>query len=172
MTTRNAKFIEAFLKTRDATKAAIEAGYSPNSASVTGCKLLKNAKVRAEIDKKQSILCEMQEISPKTVTAELARIAFFDPRNLFDEFGNFLNISAWPPELTRAISSIDIQVNARGDTVKKVRFWDKVRAREMLGKILKMFDEKPPTNDGPPKVIREQAYTDSEWEERFGKRHE
>src|ERR1039457_7228614 len=34
------------------TRAAIAAGYSPRSASVAAARLLKNAKVRAEIDRK------------------------------------------------------------------------------------------------------------------------
>ena len=43
------RFVEEYILDLNATQAAIRAGYSPKTAEVTGCKLLRNAKVAAAI---------------------------------------------------------------------------------------------------------------------------
>lgn len=45
MKSKHQAFINEFLKDRNATQAAIRAGYSPKSAAVQGCELLKNPKI-------------------------------------------------------------------------------------------------------------------------------
>jgi len=42
-------FVREYLVDRNGTRAAIAAGYAPRSASVTSCRLLRNAKVKAEV---------------------------------------------------------------------------------------------------------------------------
>lgn len=42
---RQQKFVHEYLKTLNVTQSAIKAGYNPNSAHVTGSRLLKNEKV-------------------------------------------------------------------------------------------------------------------------------
>jgi hypothetical protein len=50
-TPRQLKFIVAYVAMPNATQAAISAGYSRRSAEVTGCQLIRNAKVKAELDR-------------------------------------------------------------------------------------------------------------------------
>jgi len=45
MNARQQRFVAEYLKDLNATRAAKAAGYSPKGAEVTGCKLLRNAKV-------------------------------------------------------------------------------------------------------------------------------
>lgn len=45
MTPKQQLFVNAYLRESNATQAAIAAGYSPKSAHVTGCRMLKDAKV-------------------------------------------------------------------------------------------------------------------------------
>ena len=49
LTVKQQKFIEAYKKTGDATKSAISAGYALKSAYVEGSRLLKSAKILAEL---------------------------------------------------------------------------------------------------------------------------
>ena len=51
LTTRQLKFIVAYVAMPNATQAAISAGYSRRSAEVTGCQLIRNPKVKAELDR-------------------------------------------------------------------------------------------------------------------------
>ena len=52
MNERRLRFAEAYAKSGNATKAAIEAGYKPHSAHVTGYRLLRKAEVQEIIDSK------------------------------------------------------------------------------------------------------------------------
>ncbi|UII56242.1 terminase small subunit [Cytobacillus spongiae] len=61
LTQKQLGFIEAYLREPNATRAAIVAGYSPNNyhaASISGYRMLKNAKIRAEIEKQQALILQ------------------------------------------------------------------------------------------------------------------
>lgn len=47
---RQLDFIHEYMKTNNITQSATKAGYSPKTAAVQGCNLLKNVKVRNYID--------------------------------------------------------------------------------------------------------------------------
>lgn len=51
LTAKQQKFVEAY--NGNATEAAISAGYAKNSAEVTGCRLLRNAKIVEQIQARQ-----------------------------------------------------------------------------------------------------------------------
>jgi len=51
MNAKQARFVAEYLKDSNATQAAIRAGYSPDSAHVAGCRLLKNDKIAAAVAK-------------------------------------------------------------------------------------------------------------------------
>lgn len=79
---------------------------------------------------------------------ELRSIALSDIKQLFNEDGAVLPVSEWPDSVSRAISSIEVDElwgkNAEGKneqigTTKKVKFWDKLRALELIGKNVGMF---------------------------------
>ena len=53
MTERKRRFAEAYIKLANATRAAIEAGYSVRGASVAGCRLLSDVSVLALIESKR-----------------------------------------------------------------------------------------------------------------------
>lgn len=50
LTEKERIFADEYIKTTNATQSAIKAGYAENSASVTGSRLLRKAKVRQYID--------------------------------------------------------------------------------------------------------------------------
>ena len=47
---RQIRFVQNYMKTNNITQSAIDAGYSPKTAHVQGCNLLKNPKVSAYIN--------------------------------------------------------------------------------------------------------------------------
>jgi len=60
---RQRRFVNAILAGKNATKAAQEAGYSPNSAAVTGWRLQRNANIAAAIAKgRQLSTAELIEV--------------------------------------------------------------------------------------------------------------
>ena len=69
-------FVREYLVDRNGTRAAIAAGYAPRSASVTSCRLLRNAKVRAELSQVTEQRLERLEVTADAVIQELAKVAF------------------------------------------------------------------------------------------------
>lgn len=76
------KFADEYLIDRNATQAAIRAGYSKSTAYSQGQRLLKHAEVAAFIDKRREDLAERTEITQDRVLQELWAIATADPNDL------------------------------------------------------------------------------------------
>jgi phage terminase small subunit len=147
-------FIRYYLRTRNATQAAIKAGYSKKGADVAGSRLLGNASFRAKVEKALAKYCEKIELSPGQVLKELADHAYYDPRNLFDDKGNMIDVKDLDDRTASAIAGIE-HVNlyeGEGDQkhvfgqLRKVKLTDRLRALELLGKHLKLFPTTVDTN--------------------------
>jgi hypothetical protein len=68
------KFVEKIVEGKNQTQAAIEAGYSPNCATVNASRLLTNAKVRNEVDKKVQTAAEKLGITAEFVLGGMKEI--------------------------------------------------------------------------------------------------
>ena len=86
-------------------------------------------------------------IDPDRSLREVARLAYSDVGELFDEHGNLRPVHELPDHLAAAIASIAI-VKRRltaGDNathiIQTVRFWDKPKALEMVLKYLGLLGE-------------------------------
>lgn len=140
------RFVDEYLIDFNATQAAIRAGYSEKGASVTGSRLLADANISAAVDEGRKILNEKTQLSAERVRTELARLAFFDPRRLYREDGTLKDPSEWDEDTAAAVAALDISTFTRdgGDDLeilKKIKFWDKTRALEMVGRHLAMFTD-------------------------------
>lgn len=69
------------------TQAMITAGYSPRSASADGSRLLNQAKVRRYIEAQMAKNAAAAGVTAEAVIGGLARIAFFDPKDVCDKNG-------------------------------------------------------------------------------------
>jgi len=72
------KFVKAYLETGNATKSAIAAGYSKNTAESQGSRLLKNVKIKQALLKPLAQAADKLDITAEKVVEELARVAFAD----------------------------------------------------------------------------------------------
>lgn len=82
LTPRRMRFVERYCVLMNATKAAIEAGYSPKSAEQQGVELLRIPAVKAAIEAKQVIVAEKSEIEAVEVLKRMFDIATADPNDL------------------------------------------------------------------------------------------
>lgn len=143
---RQAKFVAEYLVDLNATAAAIRAGYSQRSAAERGYELLQNSRVRAAIDEAMRRRQERVEVRADDVLRELLRLATVDVGQAFDEHGALRPLQEIPEDVRRAISGIETIeeeiAEERMGFVRRVRFWDKTKALELLGKHLKMFADK------------------------------
>lgn len=150
MNQKQKTFASEYVIDYNATQAAIRAGYSERSAYSQAHELLKKPEVKKAIQELEEAASERTAITKDMVLKELARVAFVDPRKLFDEEGRPKDIRFLDPDTAAALSSVDIyeEFDYNGDEkelsgyTKKYKWADKLRALEMLGKHLGMFTDK------------------------------
>jgi phage terminase small subunit len=145
ITPKQAIFAAEYLIDGNATRAAIASGFSEASAHVTGARLLRNAKVAAAIADGQARRAQKLEITAERVLRELAKLAFYDPGELFDERGNLLPVQRLDETARAAITALDTEtreVNGARTVVKKVKLADKGLNLERLGRYLKLFTDR------------------------------
>jgi phage terminase small subunit len=132
------------------TKAAELAGYSPKSAARQGYRLSKRAHVQTAIEARQQKLEAKADVSVERVLNELRAIAFSDVRGLFDEHGRLRPVHELSDDAAKALASVEVlkERTVKGaestthESVHKVKNWDKVKALEMLGRYLTMWQDK------------------------------
>ncbi len=146
LTPKQKRFIDEYLVDLNATQAAIRAGYSKKTAQRIGSENLSKPLLQAEIQKKQGKLQQKLEISQEKILNELAAIAFANGTDFAKVIsqGTLAAVEMIPtdkvqPEKLPAIAGIE--ANQYG---VKVKLHDKVRALEMLGKYLGLFDTAGP----------------------------
>lgn len=151
LTDKQARFVEEYLIDLNATQAAIRAGYSEKTAQVIGAENLSKPMIADAIAKARKKTSDKLEITRERVLIEMARIAFSDPRKMFDEDGQLLPIVDMDDDTVAAIGGVDMNMRSvRGpdgestnetEGVHKIKVWDKNSALEKLSKHLGLFEQ-------------------------------
>jgi phage terminase small subunit len=145
---KHAQFVREYLVDLNATQAAIRAGYSEKSARVHASKLLTRADISAAVAARQSNQLQKADLTATRVLEELRRIAFSDPRELFDELGNLRPVKDITAEQASSIRGFEVLIkNAKAgdgltDVVHKFQLWEKTKALEMLAKHFALLTER------------------------------
>lgn len=135
---KQAAFVREYLIDRNATQAAIRAGYSAKTARSVGSENLTKPDIRAAIDAESAKLAEEVGVTAKEIISELRRIGFADAGQILDERGVCRSLNEMPEDIRRCISSVKFS----GDGGTEVKFWPKNNALELLGKRLALWTEK------------------------------
>lgn len=178
MNRKHALFVQEYLIDLNASAAAIRAGYSERTSRTIGHELLTKPDIKAAIDEALEKRSQKTGISAELVVRELLRIATADVGQAFDDQGQMKPLSEIPEDVRRAISALEVNeiFSGQGDQklaiglARKVKFWDKARALELLGKHLRMFTEvhEHSGKDGKPIDIRNMTeLTDSALDEKI-----
>lgn len=155
---RQERFAQEYIIDLNATQAAIRAGYSEKTAYSIGQRLLKHVEIQERIQQAMKERATRTGITQDRVLREYARIAFFDPRKLFDEDGNPINISELDEDTAAAIAGLEVVQELNSETgrmsyTKKYKITNKLGALDSLAKHLGMFDGKQETHDSVTVVI-------------------
>lgn len=165
LTAKQQRFCDEYLIDLNGTQAAIRAGYSEKTAEQQAVRLLRNVKVQAYIQKRKAERIERTEITQDMVIFELAAIAFSNAADyaavvekdatmqteeglmipLYDEDGNPVKYRTVEPVLTADLTDKQkraLSVIKKGRDGFEIKPYDKVRALELLGKHLGMFEDK------------------------------
>lgn len=187
LTDRQEIFCHEYLKDLNGTQAAIRAGYSRDSAPQTASEILSYPHVRDRVQQLMNERAKKTGVKKDTILRRLDAIGGLDPAILYDEEGRFRSIHDLPIEVRRGIKKIKTREEWSGvgrDKVQsgeiiEIEFWDKIKANELLGRHLKMFNEtvkhelgeslealiaksNEPPRDVTPKQIESSGGTDGE----------
>lgn len=108
MNARQTAFVRNYLISQNATEAARKAGYSAATASSLGERLLRNVEVRAAVDAGLAEQATRMQITADRVQQARARLAFADPRRLFDQDGLPLPPNQLDEDTAAAVVGIDL----------------------------------------------------------------
>jgi len=141
-------FVYEYLKDFNATQAYIRAGYkvkNENTAAVAAQRLLRNVNIQEKIQKELKKRQKKYEATTENIITELSNIAFSDIFELIDINDDKTIILKSKEQIKqvdrKAVQSITY--DAKTGSIK-IKMHDKLKALELLGKHLGLFEgEKP-----------------------------
>ena len=150
LTPKQRKFVAEYLVDLNATRAAIRAGYSAKTADRIGPELLGKTCVREAVEAAQKRREKRTEITQDRVLNELARVAFGNSRAVMSwgPGGLVLRDSAELTEDEAALVSEVRETTTKDGGSMALKTHDKMKALELLGKHLGMFDKKQEDQSG------------------------
>lgn len=155
LTEKQQRFVDEYLIDLNATQAAIRAGYSVKNADKIGSELLGKTRVAEAISEKMAERSKRTGVNQDRVVLELAKIAFVNAADVIDPGNATIKESASTDD-TAAIQSVKVKtiMGKKGEGVEReIRLNDKLKALELLGKHLGMWNDKLDVNVNIPVVI-------------------
>lgn len=121
-----------------------------DTAKVNASKLLTNANIKNYIDELLEDARNRNKVTVDKIIAEYAKLAFFNPADVFNNNGVVKDITELDDNITAAIRSIKVKedyVYEDGEQkpdgyTKEISFADKKAALDSLGKFLGIFVDK------------------------------
>lgn len=155
------RFVDEYLIDLNATAAYRRAGYTAkgNAAEVNAARLLRNAQVVLAVKEAMKARETRTMITQDRVLQELARIAFFDIRKLYNEDGSMKLPHELDDDAAAVLSGVDISTSlvagAEEPTsvlTKKAKVFDKGAALTLAMRHLGMLTDKTEVTgkDGAP----------------------
>ena len=157
MTPKQQPFVHEDLLHKNATQAAIRAGYSSKTAAAIGEQNLRKLEIRAAIDAGLNDLAARVGLTAEMVLRERKRIAFFDPRQLLDSEGNPKPLQDLDADTAAAIAGLEVVQVTGSEAIpgtvsllKKYRLATKDTSLAALEKYLGLTEK--PVRFGLPKI--------------------
>lgn len=154
LTEKQQRFIDEYLIDLNATQSAIRAGYSVKTANEQGARLLAKVSVQTEISKKMAERSRRTGVNQDRVVLELAKLAFVKMTDIVDSQGE-IKAEAKEDDLA-CIESVKYKKSESGtgsSVEREVKISPKLKALELLGKHLGMWNDKLDVNVNIPVVI-------------------
>ena len=139
MTDKQERFCEEYMIDLNATQAAIRAGYSPRTAREQAAQNLAKLNIQNRIAQLQAEQSRRTGVTADRVVRELAKIAFANASDLIDPETASVKLDASRDDLA-AIQSIKVKSFGEDGLEHEVKLADKLRALDLLGKHLGMYN--------------------------------
>lgn len=154
LTDKQQRFVDEYLIDLNATQAAIRAGYSVKTANEQGSQNLAKLSIQQAIAERMAERSRRTGVNQDRVVLELAKIAFVKMTDIVDSEGNIKENAA--EDDLACIESVKYK-HSNTDTgyseEREVKIASKLKALELLGKHLGMWNDKVDLNVALPIVI-------------------
>ncbi|MBI6912487.1 terminase small subunit [Pseudomonas juntendi] len=127
MTAKRHRFVAEYLKDLNATQAAIRAGYAKKGAKDQAYALMQDPEVAAAIAAAMEERNKRLQVDADYVLQRLTEIDQLDLVDIFDLDGKLMPVRQWPLIWRQMVKEVDMKTG-------KVKFHDKLRALELIGK--------------------------------------
>ncbi len=131
-------FCREYIVDLNVTQAAIRAGYSAKTAYSSGQRLFKEEVVQQRINELKQDRINQLGVDANYVLLRLVEIDRMDAADIFNKDMSIKPIREWPQVWRRYISGFDVSELFEGKEMvgilKKIKWPDKVRNLELLGK--------------------------------------
>ena len=144
LTAKQQRFVDEYLIDLNATQAAIRAGYSTDTAMEQGYQLLQKTSVSNAISQAMAHRSRRTGITQDRVLRELAKVAFVNANDVIDTDSATVRANATEDDLA-CIQSVKVKTSESemgSSSEREIKLYDKMRALEMLGKHLGLFDKR------------------------------
>lgn len=154
LTEKQQCFVDEYLIDLNATQAAIRAGYSVKTADAIGCENLTKPNIQRAIAEHMAERSRRTGVNQDRVVLELAKIAFVRMTDIVDSNGRIKqDASADDLSCIESIKYKESDNEFGGSVEREVKIASKMKALELLGKHLGMWNDKLDVNVTAPIVI-------------------
>lgn len=154
LTLKQQRFVDEYLIDLNATQAAIRAGYSVKTAKEQGSQNLTKLNIQQAIAEKMAERSKRTGVNQDRIVLELAKIALVKMTDIVDSYGKIKD-TATDDDLA-CIESIKYK-SSESDTgsseEREVRIASKLKALELLGKHLGMWNDRLDVNMNIPIIF-------------------
>jgi len=135
-------YCQSYIKTpENQSQAAIDAGFSPNTAAVKASVMMRDERIQKRIAELMEERNKRMRVSADYVLMRLVEIDQMDVLDILNDDGSLKPIREWPKIWRTTLSGFDLSstiMNMNEDAIetilKKIKWPDKVKNLELIGK--------------------------------------
>ncbi len=154
LTEKQRRFAAEYLIDLNGTQAAIRAGYSARTANEQASRMLANVSIQQAISEAMAERSKRIGVNQDRIVQELAKIAFLKITDVVDREGRIKeNASEDDLACIESIKYKHSDTETGSSTEREVKAASKLKAMELLGKHLGMWNDRLDVNVVQPIVI-------------------
>ncbi len=142
LTAMQEAYCQSYIKTpENQSQAAIDAGFSPNTAAVKASVMMRDERIQKRIAELMDERNKRMRVSADYVLMRLVEIDQMDVLDILNDDGSLKPIREWPKIWRTTLSGFDLSstiMNMNEDSIetilKKIKWPDKVKNLELIGK--------------------------------------
>lgn len=142
LTAMQEAYCQSYIKSpENQSQAAIDAGFSPNTAAVKASVMMRDERIQKRIAELMEERNKRNRVSADYVLMRLVEIDQMDVLDILNDDGSLKPISQWPKIWRTTLSGFDLSstiMNMNEDSIetilKKIKWPDKVKNLELIGK--------------------------------------